>query len=78
MVYFRPRNLRSTVAFPSLLDPLETSFMKLNFALLPRHRIRTADDLALYSPSSCFLLFAVDVLENARLKARSQYCPFEG
>ena len=40
--------------------------------------MRTADDLALYSPSSCFLLFAVDVLEDAKLKARSQYRPFEG
>lgn len=42
---------------------------------MPGHRTRTADDFALYSLSSCFLLFADDVLEDAKLRSRSQMLP---
>ena len=58
------------------------SFLKhvsSNFALFPwpRYRMCTAHNLTLNSPSSRFLLFAVDVLENAKFKSRSQHRPPE-
>ena len=59
-----------------------TSFLKhvsLNFALFPwpGGRMCTAHNLTLNCPSSRFLLFTVDVLENAKFKSRSQHCPPE-
>ena len=57
------------VAVRSLLELLETRFkVSRNTAHLSGHRICTADDFALYGPSSCFLLFTTDVLEDTKVE----------